>query len=160
LPYIPNNADVYRSISEKLAELITDLLNDPLHPGRQCSIDFQPLPTAIGARSEAAGGNAMGLSASDPDRLILELQCSWMTEPEDDVLPEATRQLTAWIEEQIPLWTDGHDGLAVYLPLFMNDAMGDQNVTGSYKDYAKFKALQEREDPDGILSSRMGGYKY
>lgn len=47
-----------------------------------------------------------------------------------------------------------------YLPLFMNDAMYDQNVTGTYKDYAKFKELQREADPEGVLRERMGGFKY
>jgi hypothetical protein len=42
----------------------------------------------------------------------------------------------------------------------MNDAAGDQDVTGSYKDVAKFRALQKSVDPNGLWSTRAGGYKY
>lgn len=104
----------------------------------------------------------MGLSGSDPDRLILELQCSWSDSDDDEILYDISRQMTSWLEGKVPEWlaaanepTEG-----VYLPLFMNDAMGDQNVTGSYRDYAKFKALQQSIDPDGFFSARSGGYKY
>ncbi|KAF4458203.1 fad dependent, partial [Fusarium albosuccineum] len=85
--------------------------------------------------------------------------CAWGDEDDDDILPDATRELTAWIETKIPEWLDGGSGES-YLPLLMNDAMGDQNVTGSYRDCAKFKALQVQNDPDGILSTRVGGFKY
>ncbi|EMR62515.1 putative fad dependent protein [Eutypa lata UCREL1] len=132
------------------------------HLTAQCSADFQPFPSIIGQHSQDKGGNAMGLSGSDPDRLILELQCSWSDSDDDEVLYEMSRQMTDWLEEKVPEWLAAADEPVdgVYLPLFMNDAMGDQNVTGSYRDYAKFKALQQSVDPDGLFSARSGGYKY
>jgi hypothetical protein len=42
----------------------------------------------------------------------------------------------------------------------MNDAGPDQDVMGSYKDSAKFKALQREVDPNGLWSKRAGGYKF
>jgi hypothetical protein len=38
--------------------------------------------------------------------------------------------------------------------------MADQNVTGTYKNYAALKALQEEIDPAGIFRTRVGGYKF
>lgn len=103
----------------------------------------------------------MGLTKNDPDRIILELQCSWTDRAQDDIVPQFTRDLTDWIETRIPEWLES-DGQSTdqYLPLFMNDAMADQNVTGTYKDYAKFKALQLKADPEGVLRTRVGGFKY
>jgi hypothetical protein len=44
--------------------------------------------------------------------------------------------------------------------LYLNDAAGDQPVMQSYKDYAKLKALQQKMDPNGLFSTRTGGFKY
>ncbi|KAM5345972.1 hypothetical protein ACJ41O_011833 [Fusarium nematophilum] len=120
-----------------------------------------PLPSIVGKHSQDRGGNAMGLSGTDGNRLILELQCAWTNKADDEVLPAITRDLTAWVETRIPVWLDGEDASNErYLPLFMNDAMSDQNVTGSYRDYVKFKGLQMQNDPDGTLRTRVGGFKY
>lgn len=103
----------------------------------------------------------MGLSASDPNRLILELQCSWSSAADDDLVYGLTREVTAWLETRIPEW-NSQAGLedGVYMPYFMNDAMGDQNVTGSYAAYQSLKALQREIDPSGLFRTRSGGYKY
>ena len=60
----------------------------------------------------------------------------------------------------MPEWLADEPSSHDYLPWLMNDAMGDQNVTGMYRDYAKFKALQEEIDPEGLFSTRAGGYKF
>ncbi|KPM39395.1 hypothetical protein AK830_g7156 [Neonectria ditissima] len=161
IPHIPNNPNIYAEITDKMTELLGDYLSDPFHLTAQCSVDFQPLPSIVGKHSEHRGGNAMGLSGSDGDRLILELQCAWTDEDDDSVLPSVTKDLTDWIETKIPGWLNAKDASGEsYLPLFMNDAMADQNVTGSYRDFEKFKALQLQNDPDGTLRTRVGGFKY
>ncbi|KAK7398692.1 hypothetical protein QQX98_011934 [Neonectria punicea] len=154
IPHIPNNPNIYAEITEKITELLADYLSDPFHLTSQCSVDFQPLPSIVGKHSEHGGG-------SDGDRLILELQCAWTDEDDDRVLPSVTNDLTDWIETKIPGWlnAEGASGES-HLPLFMNDAMADQNVTGSYRDFEKLKALQLQNDPDGTLRTRVGGFKY
>lgn len=102
----------------------------------------------------------MGLSSSDPDRLILELQCSWALKSDDEIMYAMSREITDWLEGKVVEWLEEAGMGGAYLPLFMNDAMADQNVTGTYRDYAKFKALQERIDPMGVFDERAGGYKY
>lgn len=102
----------------------------------------------------------MGLSGSDPDRLILEIQGSWALPSDDTEAYSLSKQLTDWLDVQVPMWLDEAGMGSQYLPLFMNDAAGDQDVTGSYKDVAKFRALQKSVDPNGFFSTRAGGYKY
>lgn len=151
---------MYREIRDKFAEITAPFLN-PLRPTSQFSVDFQPLPAIIGAISESKGGNAMGLSASDPERLILEIQGSWLLPEDDATAYSLTKALTDWLEVQVPLWLE-EAGLDrdMYLPFFMNDAAGDQLVTQTYKDYEKFKVLQREVDPNGLFSGRAGGFKY
>lgn len=103
----------------------------------------------------------MGLSSSDPDRILLEFECAWEDAAEDELMYTLTQQMTDWMETQMPSWL-AEAGLDAesYMPYFMNDAMGDQNVTGMYKGYEAFKTLQAEVDPDGMFRTRAGGFKY
>lgn len=148
---------MYQETSDKFAELVNDYLSNPIRVTSQCSIDFQPFSSVIGKHTHERGGNAMGLTDSDPDRLLLEIQCSWALETDDDIFVQASKDLVTWLEDKVPEWTQGEE---YYLPYLMNDAAADQNVTGTYKDYAKFKALQAEMDPDEFWKSRGGGFTY
>jgi hypothetical protein len=123
-------------------------------------MDFQPFPSIIGQHSQEAGGNALGISGSDPDRLFLELQCTWPVASDDAEIYAISRQMTDWLGAQVPVWLAEEGRSNEYLPLFMNDAQADQNVTGTYRDYAKFKQLQAEVDPYGLFSGRAGGFKF
>ena len=153
---------MYKAIRDKLADLTNQFLNTPpLVRAIQFSVDFQPLPSLFGKISEAKGGNAMGLTSSDPDRIVLIYQGAWNLAVDDDLAHGIARQLTAWLDEVVPQWMK-EAGIPsdTYLPLFLNDAMWDQPVMQSYKGYEKFKALQRQVDPNGLWSTRAGGFKY
>ncbi|KAF2127968.1 FAD binding domain-containing protein [Dothidotthia symphoricarpi CBS 119687] len=160
LPYIASRPQMYQEVRDKYANITAPFLT-ALRPKAQFSTDFQPLPSIVGTHTAAKGGNAMGLTASDPDRLILEIQGSWQLASDDEQGYGITRQLTEWLDTQVPLWL-AQAGMPsqVYLPLFMNDAAGDQPVVQSYSGYAKFRALQRWYDPLGLFSRRAGGFKY
>ena len=162
IPHIPARPQMYKEIRNKLAELTTTILNTPpLIRAVQFSVDFQPFPALFGKISATKGGNAMGLTASDPDRIILIFQGAWNFSQDDDLAHEIDRQRTSWLDEVVPKWI-AEAGMPnnMYMPLFLNDAMWDQPVMQSYKDYNKFKALQKQVDPAGLWSTRAGGFKY
>lgn len=119
------------------------------------------MPSVIGQHSEERGGNALGLSSSDPNRLFLEMECAWAFGLNDATVYGITEDVTAWLETKIPEW-NAMAGLPAdaYLPYFMNDAGGDQNVTSSYKAYDDLKALQREVDADGLFNANAGGFKY
>jgi hypothetical protein len=153
---------MYREIRDKLAELTGVFLNTlPVVRAVQFSVDFQPLPSRFGKISESKGGNAMGLSSSDPDRIILIYQGAWNLPTDDPLAFGIARELTAWLDKVVPQWI-AEAGMPsdMYMPLFLNDAMWDQPVMQSYKDYEKFKTLQKSVDPNGLWSTRAGGFKY
>lgn len=159
IPYVADAPHMYSEISDKFADLLKEYLSNPLHLTSQCSVDFQPFPSIIGNHSQKSGGNAMGISGDDPDRILLEIQCSWASPDDDETLYGISEELTKWLDVKVPEWTKGQ-GKDLYLPFLMNDAAGNQNVTGRYRDYAKFKALQEKVDPEGFFKLRGGGYTY
>ncbi|KAH6960292.1 hypothetical protein DER45DRAFT_642242 [Fusarium avenaceum] len=161
IPYFPSGSKVYSEIANKMSDITMVYFKQLRGLASQCSVDFQPLPAAIGKQTEKRGGNAIGFTASDPDRVLLEIQCAWTDKKYDESVRQFSKDLTSYIEEKLPEWIEEYGVPADnYLPLFMNDAMSDQNVTGTYKDYAKFKALQLEADPEGVLRERMGGFKY
>ena len=149
---------MYKEIRDKFAEITTPFLN-VLRATSQFSVDFQPLPSLIGKISESKGGNAMGLTAADPDRLILEIQGAWVLGSDDTEAYSLSKQLTDWLDLQVPKWLAEAGMGSQYLPLFMNDAAGDQDITSSYKDVVKFRALQKSVDPNGLFSTRAGEFK-
>ena len=148
---------MYKEISDKFTSLVEDYLKSPLRATSQCSIDFQPFASIIGKHSAERGGNALGITSDDPDRLLLEIQCSWADKKDDDIFVDASKELVKWIKAKVPEWTNGKE---YYLPYLMNDAAGDQNVTGTYREYGKFQALQAEVDPEGFFRKRGGGFVY
>jgi hypothetical protein len=65
------------------------------------------------------------------------------------------------LDKVVPQWiAEAGMPTDMYMPLFLNDAMWDQPVMQSYKDYEKFKTLQKSVDPNGLWSTRAGGFKY
>ncbi|KAF1828922.1 FAD binding domain-containing protein [Decorospora gaudefroyi] len=162
VPYIASRPQMYSEIRDQLANITATFLNTlPLIRAIQFSVDFQPLPALFGQISESKGGNAMGLTASDPDRIILIYQGAWNSPEDDELAYELAREITAWLDEVVPVWME-EAGLPpdMYLPLFINDAMFDQPVLQSYREYEKFEALQRSVDPDGLFRTRFGGFKY
>ncbi|KAF3015843.1 hypothetical protein E8E14_005749 [Neopestalotiopsis sp. 37M] len=157
IPHVPDYPGIYQEIHDYWSSTI----QSALALTEQCSIDFQPVPSVIGQHSEERGGNALGLSSSDPNRLFLEMECAWAFGLNDATVYGITEDVTAWLETRIPEW-NAMAGLPAdaYLPYFMNDAGGDQNVTSSYKAYDDLKALQREVDADGLFNANAGGFKY
>lgn len=101
----------------------------------------------------------MGLSHSDPDRIILELHFMWSNKKDDMILRGMAEEMTKWLDDCRTQWLK-ETGQDRYMPYFMNDAAADQEVAKSYKDYEKLKALQQQIDPNGMFRTRLGGFKY
>lgn len=126
------------------------------------SLAFQSFPSLIGKQSEAAGGNAMGLSANDGPRFIVEQ--SYLYAGGDDA-DRMVWNISMTVVKQIQtrlfpyLYRQGSD-TERYLPYFANDALFEQSVYQSYKEYPLFKQLQRQNDPEGFISKRAGGFKY
>lgn len=128
------------------------------------TIAFQPMPTLIGAASQAAGGNAYVLRASDGPRVIIEQNYLWPNASDDATVYNISTQVTDAISRSLPSYVAEAQAqyrsvtIERYLPLFVNDANFAQNVYGSFKDVDTMRAIQEQVDPTGLYSNRIGGF--
>ncbi|QDS73170.1 hypothetical protein FKW77_002220 [Venturia effusa] len=127
---------------------------------------LQPFPRAFGNASEARGGNAMALKGTDHDRYVLEMPAVYNDKADDKLMTMWNKAFSDAVEARLQVvlgdmkrkgkLREGVD----YNPYFMNDAAGDQDVLGSYKENAKFAKLQRMVDPQGLFAVRAGGYKF
>ncbi|KAL3418333.1 FAD binding domain-containing protein [Phlyctema vagabunda] len=135
------------------------------------NLAYQPLPKLISSASAAAGGNALQLNPDEGDRMVIEIDVSWATALADDVayptiktISQAIDTYTSNFSSGIPNTrsTPGNPEDTKYKPLFMNDAMADQDPVRSYGDgsYEQLKATYEKYDPDHFFATRTGGFKY
>jgi hypothetical protein len=108
----------------------------------------------------------MGLTSKDHDRLIIEIAAIYgSTQAADDAtVQRVCKEYTDAVLEDLKKAEVDAKAKGVeygaYNPYFMNDAGLDQHVMGSFKDMAKFEALQKSVDPNGFFAKRAGGYKY
>jgi hypothetical protein len=125
------------------------------------TIAHQAFPNIIGKNSVARGGNAMGLTANDNHRFILEINCLWQNAKDDGEVYAMSKQLTENINGMMKqMRVQDIQGIETYNPFFANDATFDQDVLGSYKGAEKFRALQKSVDPNGLFARHSGGFKY
>jgi len=125
----------------------------------------------IAGASVRAGGDALALDPRNGDRLWIDLAVSWETALGDNIAASTAQKITSDIESYskahysgVPntRYVAGNLTYVEYNPLFLNDAMYDQQPATSYGDgsYARLKAIQRRVDPQGFFSTRTGGFKY
>lgn len=129
------------------------------YPAASGTIALQPLPNLIGKASEERGGNAMGLTAKDPPRFIVEIAFLWKDKAADADVAAVAKEYATKVTARAKTLLAKSKGAGDYFPFFMNDAAADQDVMASYKDAAKFAALQKAIDPNGLMR-RTGSFKY
>jgi hypothetical protein len=120
------------------------------------TVAMQAFPPTIGKATAARGGNAMGLTANDKPRFVLEITSLWRDAKEDAQVHGMAKDLTQWLDKRVKNIHANSKNTETYLPYFMNDAAFDQDVFGSYKDAARFKKLQQNVDPSGLWRRSSG----
>jgi hypothetical protein len=114
---------------------------------------FQPWQNYIVKASAERGGNSMGLTENDGPSFVLENWQMWLRGRHEDMTNKMGRNLVQRLRADADVKSPGK-----YSPFFMNDANSDQNVFASYRDVAKFRAVQKSIDPTGFWQ-RGGGFK-
>ncbi|KAM3414235.1 hypothetical protein BST61_g10892 [Cercospora zeina] len=135
------------------------------------SMAFQPIPHQLANNSvnNPSGVNLIGLDPSYGDKVFLEYDVSWLSGLTDQRAAAAITNLTQAVQDygqsryanvQPTNYRSG-DLEWGYRPLFMNDAMFNQDPLKSYpaESYARLQQIQQERDPNGFFSRRTGGFK-
>lgn len=116
---------------------------------------FEPLPRSVTQRSEARGGNVMGLD-NKTDRIFMMVTARYDSEFNDPVMHAAAQETVAKIKLATHLAGTDDDFL------YLNYAGGFQDPIAGYGEasLAFLQATSERYDPSAVFQSRMpGGFK-
>jgi hypothetical protein len=168
LPLLPGQ-DGINSLKDATATWLTEAKKfQDNHLASIASFALQSFPSLIGKATAKTEGNAMGLSANDSPRFMIEMTYVANGQATDQGVWTAGRNVVSDIDKAMKTLSAkikmaGSPTAAVeqYNPLFLNDAAFDQDVYSTYKDFKKFKDLQRQVDPNGLWSGqRTGGFKF
>lgn len=136
---------------------------------------FQPMPFGIPAMSARANpaGNLLNLSPDNGDHLWMACTVSWSSPARDAWAYNKTTEIMDNIVKYAQATQARYPGIRAsnfkagaanddYTPpIFMNDAMADQQVLQGYGSatYSRLKTIQRTYDPSGFFPSRTGGFK-
>lgn len=135
------------------------------------SMAFQPIPHQLASNSVSnpSGVNLIGLDPRYGDKVFLEYDVSWLLPITDQKAAATITNLTQAAQDygrskyanvRPTNYQSGDLGWG-YRPLFMNDAMFNQDPLKSYpaESYARLQQIQRQRDPNGFFSKRTGGFK-
>ncbi|PYH40334.1 FAD-binding oxidoreductase [Aspergillus saccharolyticus JOP 1030-1] len=118
-------------------------------------LDWQPIGAQWIDASNARGGNALGLNASEIYLCYAEV-VEWIGSAYDEVVG-------AWVVETTELINNATDAVGLYDPFnYMGDAAWFQDIYGGYgaENVAKLQEIASAYDPEGVFQTLMpGGYK-
>lgn len=136
------------------------------------SLAYQPVPYKLQSASVSApnGVNLLGLDPAYGDKVFMEYDVSWLLPTTD---AEAAADLTnitqpaqqyaqqKYSNSKPTHWTGGDVSTTNFNPMFMNDAMYNQDPVRSYGEetYQKLLRIQRQRDPKGLFAKRTGGFK-
>jgi hypothetical protein len=128
-------------------------------PGAIVSMALQPLPKRFIRNANELGGVVMDFD-DDIDRIVIELDYSHWFPADHPQIDQATVETYTTIGNKVKEYQNTGLLAEAHLPLFMNDAYFRQDYWGRLKPETtqRFKAIQERYDPLGILSARTQGF--
>lgn len=125
------------------------------------SIAFQPMPRLIPAIARSKGGDLLDMD-SDVDRIIIEMDYSWLLPTDSDRMDLTTQQLYGGMGTIIGGFVDDGTLPQSYRPLFMNDAYFREDYWGRIRASSTSFAAEvaENVDPDGwFRAMQPGGWK-
>ncbi|KAI1261053.1 hypothetical protein F5Y18DRAFT_403205 [Xylariaceae sp. FL1019] len=131
-----------------------------LEPGIVASIAYQPFPKRIAQAALAAGQDL--IDADDAaDRLILEMNYSFLLQPHYDDMADTLEATYTGVRDRVLGWQA--DGILpdVYLPVFMNYGFYREDYWSRLRPESRALAQQAaaKYDPDGFFRDRTGGWK-
>ena len=137
------------------------------------SLAFQPIPHQLANASMTAeyGPSLLGLDPADGDKVFMEYDVSWLAPETDEAaakyISASTEPAQQYAEEKYggvkpTNWQEGDTKVTNVNPLFVNDAMYNQDNARFYGEgmYEKLRDIQKKGDPNGLFSKRTGGFKF
>lgn len=125
-------------------------------PGVLLSLTLQPYPKSLLAKSDAAGGNVLGLHASDGPIVSVLLLSYWENKADDAAV-------TGFMENTLAQMRTEAAARNTLLPfIYMNYAWKGQDVIGSYgaANKARLQAASRKYDSIGMFQKAFpGGFK-
>jgi hypothetical protein len=142
-------------------EAISDIYTAALPPlygvsGATLSLTLQPFPTSLLAKSDALGGNVLGLHAADGPIVSVLLLSYWEKRSDDAAV-------IAFMESTLAQMRADATAKGTIIPyIYMNYAFTGQDVINSYgpANKAKLQAASKKYDPIGLFQKAFpGGFK-
>ncbi|PHH75969.1 hypothetical protein CDD82_4206 [Ophiocordyceps australis] len=139
---------------------------------RLFSFAIQPMPRTIANASiMTGGGNAMGLHPEHGDRIWIEYDLAWLNPSCDSRCPRFFRREVEKLRDyhrrefaNIPPtnYMSGQLSYVCYNPIFMNDAMEDQDPLVSYGrgNYFRLRAIKMKYDKYDFLGRQQLGFRF
>lgn len=124
--------------------------------GITCSLTLQPYSASLLRKSEALGGNVLGLSAEDGPLVSILALTWWKDKADDEKIVGTFRKVIETIDRDA-----ASRGPAVPFK-YMNYAWGFQDPIGSYGEENKafLQEVSKKYDPDGVFQKGVpGGFK-
>ncbi|KAI1635609.1 hypothetical protein F4809DRAFT_651083 [Biscogniauxia mediterranea] len=132
-----------------------------LEPGIIASIAYQPFPARIAQAARARGPDLIDADG-DADRLILELNYSFLPQGDYDKMAATHERTYGGVRDRVLAWqADGTLPPDVYLPVFMNYGFYRQDYWARLRPESRefAHAVSLDVDPDGFFRNRTGGWK-
>jgi hypothetical protein len=134
---------------------------------------FQPVPHQMieASVNSPYGGNRLGMLPETGDHCFMEYDLSWLL-PSTDALaaqylqevtqPVADYQRAKYSNTAPSNYKSGNLSFTNFNPVFMNDAMYDQDPLRSYGEetYQRLAQIQKQVDSQGLFSKRTKGFKF
>ncbi|KAK3331553.1 hypothetical protein B0H66DRAFT_546771 [Apodospora peruviana] len=121
--------------------------------GAMCSLTFQPYPVSLLAKSDASGGNVLGIHASDGPIVSVLLLSYWENKSDDAAVISFMETILARMQAYAT-------AKGTKFPfIYMNYAFSGQNVISSYgpTNKAKLQAASRKYDPTGLFQKAFPG---
>ena len=125
-------------------------------PGLLFAISFQPLPQIITSKSNATGGNVLGITPADGNLVNVLVPASWTNVGDDSTVQTAARKMiTQAVEEAKRM------GISSQV-LYLNYAAEWQDPIGRYgeENVKSLRRVSKVYDPHGVFQNAVpGGFK-
>lgn len=174
LPNLPGDAgrDVYNHNFDSWYDLAQKYQESTLD-NMIFSLAFQPISVQLANASASApyGVNLLGLDPDYGDKFFMEYDVSWLLPTTDKAAASFLTEITQpaqdyatgkYSETKPTNWKSGDTSRTNFNPLFMNDAMYNQDPSRFYGEgtYEKLSGIQKERDPKGLFRERTGGFKF